>query len=157
MRTIYTWVGHHRLHHKFTETNADPHNASRGFFFSHIGWLMVKPHPDIEKFSKTIDMTDLEKDHIVMFQHRFYAPLIVVTGLTTVLIPFLCWDESMMGSLFGLICGTGLNFHATFFVNSISHMYGSKPYDKGLSATDSTFFSIILAGEGLNLKFLFDL
>lgn len=36
------WVRDHRVHHKYSDTNADPHNASRGFFFSHIGWLLCK-------------------------------------------------------------------------------------------------------------------
>ncbi|GLH16446.1 Acyl-CoA Delta(11) desaturase [Gryllus bimaculatus] len=44
---IYEWVRDHRVHHKYSETDADPHNASRGFFFSHVGWLLVRKHPDI--------------------------------------------------------------------------------------------------------------
>lgn len=65
----------YRVHHKFTDTNADPHNATRGFFFSHMGWLMVKKHPDVKLKGKTIDMTDLKQDPIVMFQKR-YPPMI---------------------------------------------------------------------------------
>lgn len=59
-----------RIHHKYTETNADPHNASRGLFFSHIGWVMVRKHPDVTKKGKTIDMSDLKADPIVMFQYK---------------------------------------------------------------------------------------
>lgn len=44
---IYEWARDHRVHHKFSETDADPHNACRGFFFSHMGWLMYKKHPDV--------------------------------------------------------------------------------------------------------------
>lgn len=36
------WARDHRVHHKYSETDADPHNATRGFFFSHMGWLLVK-------------------------------------------------------------------------------------------------------------------
>lgn len=60
----------HRVHHKFTETDADPHNARRGFFFSHIGWLMVRKHKDVFEKGATVDMSDLEKDPIVMFQKK---------------------------------------------------------------------------------------
>jgi stearoyl-CoA desaturase (delta-9 desaturase) len=42
---IYHWARDHRVHHKFSETDADPHNATRGFFFAHMGWLLVKKHP----------------------------------------------------------------------------------------------------------------
>ena len=67
---IYEWSRDHRVHHKFTETNADPHNAKRGFFFSHIGWLLVKKHPDVKELGKKVDMSDIEDDEIVMFQRR---------------------------------------------------------------------------------------
>lgn len=69
--SIYEWARDHRLHHKYSETNADPHNATRGFFFSHVGWLLCKKHPDIMEKGKGIDMSDLKANPIVMFQHRY--------------------------------------------------------------------------------------
>jgi len=68
--SVIEWVRDHRVHHKFSDTNADPHNATRGFFFSHMGWLMCKKHPDVFKFGKKIDMTDLTSDPILRFQHK---------------------------------------------------------------------------------------
>lgn len=44
---IYEWSRDHRVHHKYSETDADPHNATRGFFFSHVGWLLCKKHPHV--------------------------------------------------------------------------------------------------------------
>ncbi|VCX37541.1 unnamed protein product, partial [Gulo gulo] len=44
---IFEWARDHRVHHKYSETDADPHNARRGFFFSHIGWLFVRRHGDV--------------------------------------------------------------------------------------------------------------
>ena len=44
---IYDWCRDHRLHHKHSDTNADPYNARRGFFFSHMGWLLVRKHPNV--------------------------------------------------------------------------------------------------------------
>ena len=44
---IYEWCRDHRTHHKFSETDADPHNSRRGFFFAHIGWLLVRKHPEV--------------------------------------------------------------------------------------------------------------
>jgi stearoyl-CoA desaturase (Delta-9 desaturase) len=43
--SIFHWSRDHRAHHKYSETDADPHNATRGFFFAHMGWLLVKKHP----------------------------------------------------------------------------------------------------------------
>jgi stearoyl-CoA desaturase (Delta-9 desaturase) len=68
--SVIEWVRDHRVHHKFTDTNADPHNASRGFFFSHIGWLMCKKHPDVKKYGAKVNMSDLESDPWLVFQHK---------------------------------------------------------------------------------------
>ncbi|KAL0132488.1 hypothetical protein PUN28_000322 [Cardiocondyla obscurior] len=67
---IYEWVRDHRVHHKFTDTDADPHNAKRGFFFSHMGWLLIRKHPDVINKGASIDMSDLEKDFVVVWQRR---------------------------------------------------------------------------------------
>lgn len=67
---IFEWVRDHRVHHKYSETDADPHNAKRGFFFSHVGWLLVKKHPDVIQKGKQLDLSDLYEDKIVMFQGR---------------------------------------------------------------------------------------
>jgi stearoyl-CoA desaturase (delta-9 desaturase) len=58
------------VHHKFSETDADPHNATRGFFFSHMGWLLVRKHPDVKVKGKAIDMSDLEADPLLKFQKK---------------------------------------------------------------------------------------
>jgi stearoyl-CoA desaturase (delta-9 desaturase) len=58
------------VHHKFSETDADPHNATRGFFFSHVGWLLVRKHPDVRENGKKVDMSDLNADALVMFQKK---------------------------------------------------------------------------------------
>lgn len=58
------------MHHKFSDTNADPHNSKRGFFFAHMGWLLVRKHPDVKAKGAKIDMNDLRSDPIVMFQKK---------------------------------------------------------------------------------------
>ena len=68
--SIFDWARDHRVHHKFSETDADPHNAKRGFFFSHIGWLLVRKHPDVIEKGKRLDLNDLYNDPVVMLQHR---------------------------------------------------------------------------------------
>lgn len=67
---IFEWVRDHRVHHKYTDTDADPHNSVRGFFFSHMGWLMLRKHPDIKTKGARVDMSDLLQDPIVMFQKK---------------------------------------------------------------------------------------
>lgn len=67
---ILQWARDHRVHHKFTDTNADPYNSRRGFFFSHMGWLMCKKHPDVIEQGKKVDMSDLQNDPLVQFQKK---------------------------------------------------------------------------------------
>ncbi|CAG0924542.1 unnamed protein product [Notodromas monacha] len=68
--SIYIWVRDHRVHHKFSETNADPHNVKRGFFFAHVGWLLHKKHPDVLNKGKTVSMDDVLADPVVYYQHK---------------------------------------------------------------------------------------
>lgn len=58
------------MHHKFTDTNADPHNYSRGFFFAHMGWLMLRKHRLVKEKGAGIDLSDIERDPICRFQKR---------------------------------------------------------------------------------------
>lgn len=68
--TIYDWVRDHRVHHKFSETEADPHNSNRGFFFAHIGWLMMNKHPEVVRKGRMLDMSDIENDPVVQFHQK---------------------------------------------------------------------------------------
>jgi stearoyl-CoA desaturase (delta-9 desaturase) len=52
--SIFEWSRDHRVHHKGSDTNADPHNATRGFFFAHMGWVMVRKHPNVSLFTSPI-------------------------------------------------------------------------------------------------------
>lgn len=58
------------MHHKFSETHADPHNAKRGFFFAHVGWLMMKRQPEVIRKGRTVDISDLFEDPLVAFHQR---------------------------------------------------------------------------------------
>lgn len=68
--SIYNWVQLHRIHHKYPDTEADPHNSKRGFFFAHIGWYMVDKTPECREKKKEIDMSDVLKDSIARFHSR---------------------------------------------------------------------------------------
>ncbi|KAL2715606.1 acyl-CoA Delta-9 desaturase [Vespula squamosa] len=147
---VYAWALDHRVHHKYSETDADPHNAKRGFFFAHVGWLFTTPHPDVVAKRKVVDMSDLEADPIVMWQKRFYIPLfaLLTIGLP-VAVPYYLWSETFWTSFW-----VSFNFrfcvtlNIAFFVNSVAHMWGQKPYDKNISPVENIAVSIAALGEG---------
>merc|ERR1712029_801183 len=66
----YHWARDHRVRHKYAETDGDPYNAMRGFFFAHIGWLYVKKHPEVIRVGKELDFSDLQEDSVVMLQKK---------------------------------------------------------------------------------------
>lgn len=65
-----TWVRDHRAHHKYSDTDADPHNSTKGLFFSHIGWLMMDKNPTIKRKAKSIDLSDVYNNPVLRFQHE---------------------------------------------------------------------------------------
>ena len=67
---IYIWCRDHRVHHKFSDTDGDPHNTRRGYFFAHVGWLLRKKHPELKIRSKTLDFSDLLNDPVVRIQKQ---------------------------------------------------------------------------------------
>lgn len=60
--SIIHWVRDHRAHHKYSDTDADPHNINRGFFFAHMGWLMQAKHPQVTVKGASIPLDDLHGD-----------------------------------------------------------------------------------------------
>lgn len=149
-RDVYTWALDHRVHHKYSETDADPHNAKRGFLFAHVGWLFTTPHPDVVAKRKAVDMSDLEADPIVMWQKRLYIPLFaLLTIALPVAVPCYFWSESLWISFwvnFNLRFCVTLNI--AFCVNSVAHMWGQRPYDKNISPVENIAVSIAALGEG---------
>lgn len=149
-RHVYAWALDHRVHHKYSETDADPHNAKRGFFFAHVGWLFMTPHPDVVAKRNAVDMSDLEADPIVMWQKRLYVPLFALLAIgLPVAIPCYFWSESLWVSFW-----VNFNFrfcvtlNIAFFVNSVAHMWGQRPYDKYISPVENVAVSIAALGEG---------
>ncbi|XP_070503876.1 acyl-CoA Delta-9 desaturase-like isoform X3 [Chironomus tepperi] len=148
--SLFHWCRDHRIHHKFSDTDADPHNATRGFFFSHCGWLMIKKHPHVIAAGKRVDLSDLENDSFVMFQknHGLWMFVLFCFILPTY-IPYYFWNESLWNSW---LIPTCLRYAAvlniTWCVNSLAHIWGHKPYDKSILASQNVFVSIIALGEG---------
>ncbi|KAL3279063.1 hypothetical protein HHI36_016577 [Cryptolaemus montrouzieri] len=147
---LYEWVRDHRVHHKFTDTDADPHNARRGFFFSHIGWLMLKKHKDVFMKGKQVDLRDLEADPVVMFQKKYYLILMpLMCFVIPTFVPWYFWSENFWISWYvaGVLRYTS-SLNITWLVNSAAHIWGMKPYDKSIAPTENIFVAIAAQGEG---------
>uniref|UniRef100_A0A3B4AQT7 stearoyl-CoA 9-desaturase n=1 Tax=Periophthalmus magnuspinnatus TaxID=409849 RepID=A0A3B4AQT7_9GOBI len=126
---IYEWARDHRVHHKYSETDADPHNATRGFFFAHVGWLLVRKHPDVKEKGQKLDMSDLEEDKVVMFQ-RSRLSLVVMCFVLPTLVPWWGWGESLKVAA--------------------AHMWGNRPYDISINPRENRLVSLSALGEGFH-------
>ena len=149
---IYTWCRDHRLHHKFSETDADPHNSNRGFFFCHVGWLLTRKHPDIMIKGKTLDFSDLLNDPVVYFQRKFYPFFYIFFCflLPTILCRFLIGDSWINCWIVGSFGRYIVSLHCTWFVNSAAHMWGDRPYNKKVEPRENPWVSYATWGEGFH-------
>jgi len=147
---IFHWARDHRVHHKYSETDADPHNATRGFFFSHVGWLLVQKHKSVIKAGREMDFSDLYEDSVVMFQKRLdpwfaiYMCYIFPAQMSSYF-----WGENFWN---GFVVAGGLRYvvvlHFTWLVNSAAHLYGDHPYDVLSYPAENPFVSFCAIGEG---------
>ncbi|TSK22749.1 Acyl-CoA desaturase [Bagarius yarrelli] len=147
---IYEWSRDHRAHHKFSETNADPHNSKRGFFFSHIGWLLVRKHPEVIEKGRKLDVSDLKADGVVMFQRRHYKlSVVLICFLFPTLVPWYFWGESLWVAYFiPCLLRYSLVLNATWLVNSAAHMWGMRPFDRSINPRENRFVAFSAIGEG---------
>jgi stearoyl-CoA desaturase (delta-9 desaturase) len=142
--SVIAWAADHRRHHARTDTHLDPYEAGRGFWHSHVGWVLRRTDTTI----KPTPVRDLERDPLVMWQHRNYALVGLLTGVgLPVLLGFLLGDP-WGGFLVGAAARLVVTYHATFSINSFAHILGVQPYSDKSSARDSLFTALISMGEG---------
>ncbi|KAI1283693.1 Stearoyl-CoA desaturase 5 [Halotydeus destructor] len=148
--SVYVWARDHRVHHKWSDTDADPHNSQRGFFFTHCGWLMTKKHPEMMVKSRTLNFSDLDNDQLLSFQRKYYVPLYLsMTIVIPSAIPVIMWNESIWISYLSVyVLRYVVNLHITWFVNSAAHMFGDRPYDDKMAPAENPWVSIVTHGEG---------
>ncbi|CAG9810180.1 unnamed protein product [Chironomus riparius] len=143
------WVRDHRVHHKYSDTNADPTNSNRGFFFSHMGWLMCKKHPDVKKYGAKIDMSDVEAEPVLQFQRKYYYPLVFLFSFFIPMsISMYFWPLTIWQAFCAVICRYVLSLHIVWCTNSVAHIGSWKPYDKTIAASDSLINGTFTFGEG---------
>ncbi|XP_049878954.1 acyl-CoA Delta(11) desaturase-like [Pectinophora gossypiella] len=147
--SIIWWASKHRQHHKFSDTDGDPHNATRHIFFSHIGWIMTRPHPEAVKRRKLVDVSDLKSNSVLAFQRRHMVLLnLLLAFLLPIIIPVYLWSENIYTAWHFNIFRVTITYHCIFFVNSIAHKWGMRPYDKKMQATQAPFVAHFSFGEG---------
>jgi stearoyl-CoA desaturase (delta-9 desaturase) len=144
--SILIWGSSHRTHHRHVDAvDEDPYSINRGFWFAHIGWMLRSYESGKPNFSNA---NDLLNDKIVMFQHNHYLAIVLAMNIGLPLA--LGW---MLGDLWGVFLLGGLlrlvvSHHVTFFINSLCHMWGTRPYTDENTARDNPVLAVFTWGEG---------
>nr|AID66660.1 desaturase [Agrotis segetum] len=139
--SIYDWVQYHRLHHAHFATDDDPYNYNKGFFYSHFLTRLRKLSPHQEKLKDAIDMSDLEKDSVVMFQKRLYWGLHAVLFLLLPLnAPLEYWDDTILNSVFVIgFLRYLIVLHASWLIESAICVWGLRPGEKSPPDSNTVF------------------
>lgn len=144
--SILVWASSHRVHHRHVDdVDHDPYSAKRGLWFSHLGWMLRNYESGRQDFRNA---KDLEANPIVRFQHKYYVPIAVGMNFG---VPFLLgwahgdiWGVLLLGGFLRLV----VSHHCTFFINSLAHFWGSRPYTTENTARDNGVLALFTWGEG---------
>ena len=137
------WSADHRVHHSKVDTDQDPYNIKRGFWWAHIVWIFF-----LDGDGKSKGVKDLQADKLVAFQNKYYIQLAI---LVAAVIPFclgLIWGDPIGAMLIAGFLRLVVQWHATFSVNSFTHLFGKQPFSVDNSARDSFLAALITLGEG---------
>ncbi len=135
---VLWWAGHHRDHHKYSDTPKDIHSPKRGFWWSHMGWIVC------DKYEETpVDrIKDFAKYPELRFLNRFHLLPPTLLGLAV----YLLGGPSALFT--GFFLSTVLLYHGTFTINSLSHVFGRCRYATSDTSRNSLLLALITLGEG---------
>ncbi len=151
---VLWWASNHRVHHRHSDTPADPHSAKiYGFWYSHIGWIVSKDfiktnYGLIADYAKFPELRWIDR-------HYWFPPFVLATlvmisgGLVNSGGEFLGIFTSGWSTLVvGFFLSTVILYHGTFSINSLMHKIGRQRYYTGDESRNSIWLALITLGEG---------
>jgi len=132
------WAGHHREHHRNSDTENDVHSPLKGFWWSHVGWILCDkfgeaPLERIKDFAKYPELRFIEK---------WNGTFALLTALLCLLI------GGWSGLFFGFFLSTVVLWHNTFLVNSLAHVVGRRRYVTDDTSRNNFLIALTTHGEG---------
>jgi stearoyl-CoA desaturase (Delta-9 desaturase) len=136
------WAGHHVNHHRYADRDGDPHSPMvSGVYYAHVGWFLNDAKHDRLEASNPV-MRDFSKaPEIVWLNQQFWAPplLLAIVMFAIGGMPWLIW---------GFCLPTMTLAHATFAINTINHMFGSRRFDTIDESRNNPITAFFAVGEG---------
>lgn len=153
---IRKWVATHRAHHQHSDDHHDPHSPHvhgetvygtiAGFFHAHIGWLVEPEMPGLSRY-----VPDLVKDRDVRHLSRLFPAWVLLSlAIPTVLGGLLTqsWTGALVGLLWGGLARIFLVHHVTWSINSVCHLWGTRPFRSHDESRNNFVFGVLGMGEG---------
>jgi stearoyl-CoA desaturase (delta-9 desaturase) len=136
------WVATHRVHHQNSDQDGDPHSPRDGGWWAHAGWILLgeTKHNNTRLMSKYAP--DLAKDRFYVWLNNYHWVPIVVLGVLLLALgglPMILW-----GVCFRVVFG----LHATWLVNSATHMWGSRRFSTRDDSRNNWWVALLTFGEG---------
>lgn len=132
------WAAHHRVHHQHTDTEADPHSPQKGFWWSHVGWILCDKHNETQ-YDRIRDFARFPELRLLN-RYDWIGPWAL--AIASYLIAG--WSGLVVGFFFSTI----LLWHATFTVNSLAHIFGWRRYRTDDTSRNNPVIAFITLGEG---------
>ncbi|MGE3109090.1 MAG: acyl-CoA desaturase [Phycisphaerales bacterium] len=164
--SILEWVAFHRKHHQYSDTSQDPHSPHahphddgelpttvwgfvKGFWHSHMGWFVARSDTDQATLERYVP--DLMNDRLVVSISRHWRlwTLIgcvfpaIIAGVVT-----MSWTGALLGFLWGGLVRIFFVHHTTWSINSVCHIWGSRPFVSRDHSRNNLLFGILAFGEG---------
>ena len=137
------WASQHRQHHQFTDTDLDPHNSKRGFWYCHIGWILF-----YKNSINRDNVKDLMESKMIMSQHKRYAVWALFSGIIVPMAIGFAIGRPLGAFLMAVCLRMFVVMNAAFLINSYAHMVGDNSFNRKESARDHWLGAFITNGEG---------
>lgn len=141
--SVREWCCAHRKHHRFVDTDKDPYSAKKGFFWSHVGWVVTKSDQSDES-----NIPDLLKDKDILWQDKHYVSLAILVSFLLPMALGSLWGDPWGALILAGFVRVVVNHHFTFFINSWAHFFGGQNYSDETTARDNFVLALVTYGEG---------
>ncbi len=153
---LLEWVGRHRLHHQHSDRAGDPHSPHaprrsgfwgrfRAFWHAHVGWALAPESPDLARYAPDLNKSRMLRAVNALFPLWVALGFVIPAGIGLAIDG---WWGALTGFLWGGLVRVFLGHHATWSVNSVCHLWGSRPYASSDESRNNLVVGVLGLGEG---------
>jgi stearoyl-CoA desaturase (delta-9 desaturase) len=144
------WVATHRVHHQRSDQEGDPHSPREGGWWAHMGWIVWGNalHAQTEALSRYVP--DLQRDRFQFWLSRYHWLPINISAALLFGLGWLWggWENAVGMILWGVFLRVTIGLHATWLVNSATHLWGSRRFETRDGSRNNWWVALVTGGEG---------